>query len=263
MKKLLMSFLLAGTFSVCYGQTQTQTILGDDAQVSSQPSAVTNPQFGQQQLVDPNALSQTQMEEQADLQKLGIPQQVQQLRQDIQDLRGLVEIQGHEMQQLQLQVQALEVAMKQQGKSVGTTQSSSSTSNSSGNDNFAGQTMYLQAYQLIQDKQYTPAIGMLKKYLSQYPNGNYAGDAHYWLGELYAVSGNGQSAITEFTQVVNNYPKSTKIPDAMLKLGIISYSEGQFQQAKDWYNKLMSQYPNSSAAQIASTELMQVEKAGH
>ena len=232
--------------------------------------SLTNPQFGQPAMQGSGNVSAANpvQQENSDLQQLGIPQQVTQIQQNMQALRSLVEIQGHELQQLQLQVQALQSGA---GKPVASTSAASASApsvtnnsdSSASSGNLQGQALYLQAYQLIQSKKYTPASNLLQQYVSKYPKGKSIAAAHYWLGELYAVAGNGDKALTEFNLVVANYPKSEKVSDAMLKLGVINYSKGNYKKAKSWYSQLMAKFPNSSAAQIASTELQQLEKSGY
>src|SRR3990167_4296234 len=269
MKKLVGSLLL-----IIISSAFSQSFLPPIANTPTGSGAVTNPQFGQQQFVDQNTIQQTQTQENLALQQLTLPKQVQQLQQTVQALRGLVENQGQQLEQLQLAVQALQQNNKSAPSSAVTNINSSANTSSaivlsnigaSGNtnDSVASQALYQQAYQLIQNKQYTPAISLLQQYLVKQPNGNYAGEAHYWLGEIYAESGDRKSTRLQFTTVVNNFPNSKKTPDAMLKLGIITYSQGQYQQSKAWYNKVMATYPNSNAATIAASELQQLIKAGY
>ncbi len=271
MRKTIVVLMMMGIIGVGFAQTAPV------GQASATPMgmSVTNPNFTNaapvnSALASPSQLANLQQKEGAVLSKLDIPQKVDQLQQQLADMRGLVEIQGHELQQLELKVQALESgASGQAGKTkmpvagAGSVPVKALPASTAKNTGMQGSAMYLQAYQLIQEKQYTPAMQLLQSYLKQYPNGSYAMSAHYWLGELYAVSGDAKSAEQQLTTVVTNYPKSERVPDSMLRLGIIAYSQGQYKQAASWYNKLMSQHPNSSAAQIAQSELEQMQKAGY
>ena len=121
---------------------------------------------------------------------------------------------------------------------------------------------YEAAFGQIKQKKYSDAIQSLSDYLTQYPTGAYVANAHYWLGELYAISGASDKAISELTLVTTNFANSDKAPNAMLKLGNMAYDQNNLALAKDWWQKVQKQYSNTSAARVASTRLQQLEKAG-
>ncbi|MFH1333789.1 MAG: tol-pal system protein YbgF [Pseudomonadota bacterium] len=217
------------------------------------------------------------------LQQMNLPDKIQQLEQAIQDLRGIVEMQGHEIDQLKSQQKSTYSDLDQRltavskssaaapapapmtdGMNTNTSQAGLQTLQSTATQASSDETTaYRSAFALIQKKQYTNAIASLQKYLSQYPKGQYAGNANYWLGELYAISGENDQATSALNAVVQNYPNSEKVPDAMLKLGSMAYDQSQWQQAQQWWQKIVNQYPSSSAAQVAKVQLKQLEREGH
>lgn len=73
------------------------------------------------------------------------------------------------------------------------------------------QQIYQTAYDLIKAKKYNDAISALQKMLQKYPTGQFAANAHYWLGELYGLLGKNDQSSTEFDVVVKNYPDSPKV----------------------------------------------------
>ncbi|MBU0456115.1 MAG: tol-pal system protein YbgF, partial [Gammaproteobacteria bacterium] len=210
------------------------------------------------------------------LQQMNLPGKIQQLEQAIQDLRGIVETQGHEIDQLKSQQkstysdldQRLSAMKKTSIASVPVTNGMSQPSSQTGlqimqptSQTSSDETsVYRSAFVLIQKKQYTDAIASLQKYLSQYPKGQYAGNANYWLGELYAISGQNDQATKALNTVVQDYSTSNKVPDAMLKLGSMAYDQSEWQDAQQWWQKVVNQYPNSSAAQVAKVQLKQLER---
>ena len=125
------------------------------------------------------------------------------------------------------------------------------------------QQMYQSAYLDVQNKQYNQAIAGMKTYLDNYPAGQYAVNAHYWLGELYLVSGDNKNAVKEFNQVVNQTQNPAKVPDAMLKLGMIAMSNQDYSTAKQNFQTITKKYPDSSAAQIANQQLDTLSSAGY
>jgi len=197
--------------------------------------------------------------------------QIQALRQSITDLRGLLENQSHQIQQLQVKQQMLEAALAQQGntsiKSKTTPVTASTTPTTANQSTSATESddlgVYESAFGSIKSKQYKQAIIGMQGYLRQYPKGKYAANAHYWLGELYSISGSSTKAISELNIVINNYSQSNKAADAMLKLGLMAYRSNQYQQAKTWFSKISKQYPNSGVARIAAQRLTQLKQAGY
>lgn len=121
---------------------------------------------------------------------------------------------------------------------------------------------YEQAYQLLRSKQYSQATAYMQQYLQHYPNGQYAANAHYWIGELSLISGQTQQARQEFNTVINNYTDSTKAPDAMLKLAMLDADNGQPQQARKQLQLIQERYPNSTAAQLAQQQMKQLSLQG-
>ena len=80
------------------------------------------------------------------------------------------------------------------------------------------QQIYQTAYDLIKAKKYNEAINALQKMLQKYPSGQFAANAHYWLGELFGLLGKNDQSASEFSSVVKNYPDSPKVSDAQLSL---------------------------------------------
>lgn len=186
---------------------------------------------------------------------------VQKLQQDVADLRSLITIQGRQINALMLQQKHFQDELNNKSTMLKPTDSSPqdlSSDQSKATTSLVDQqevTVYQSAYQLMRDRKYTQAIKQFNDYLNNYPNGASVVEAHYWLGELYAVAGDDDKAIKQFTLIVNQYPKSKKAPEAMLKLGSMANDQQQYTQAKSWWQKLVNQYPTTTAARIAKTQL--------
>lgn len=118
-----------------------------------------------------------------------------------------------------------------------------------------------QAYQAalddLRNKQFTSGAQKLRSYLTTYPNGTYAANAHYWLGEIYFLNNSYAKAGSEFGTMVSKYPASPKLPEALFKLAYIHDKEGKHEQAQKEYRALKKRYPNSSAAKLADQQLQQ------
>ncbi len=149
-------------------------------------------------------------------------------------------------------------------KVLGTSDDTKSVASADAQPNNAEeQQIYQSAYNLIKAKKYDQAAKALQKMLQKYPSGQFAANAHYWLGELYGLMGKNDQAVTEFTSVVTNYPDSPKLADAQLKLGLIYAAQFKWPDAKTAFKKVVSTYPGTSFARLASEQLKQIKQAGH
>jgi tol-pal system protein YbgF len=101
------------------------------------------------------------------------------------------------------------------------------------------------------DAAVTPSPGVFS---SAYPDGRYAPNAHYWLGELFLVIDppDPEAARQSFMLLLNQYPDNAKVPDALYKLGRVQFIKGNSARAREYLNRVMREYPDSSAARLAS-----------
>ena len=121
---------------------------------------------------------------------------------------------------------------------------------------------YQKAFDTLKEGRYKKAKSSFTSFLKKYPNSIYAGNSQYWLGEANYVTRNFQQGIIEFNQVVGRYPKSAKVPDAMLKLGYTYYELKQYEQAKTVLQELRKRFPKSAAYRLAGKRLDRMRKEG-
>jgi tol-pal system protein YbgF len=125
------------------------------------------------------------------------------------------------------------------------------------------QAVYQTAYNLIKVKKYNEAIASLQKMLGKYPSGQFAANAHYWLGELYSLTGENERAAGEFGIVVKQYPSNPRVADAELKLGLINATLLKWPAATASFKKVLSKYPGSTSARLAMEQLKLLKQSGH
>lgn len=130
-------------------------------------------------------------------------------------------------------------------------------------DTASEQKIYQTAYDLIKAKKYDQAATTLQGMLQKYPSGQFASNAHYWLGELYGLMGKNDQALSEFSTVVKSFPGSPRVSDAQLKVGLIYASQSQWSDAKLALKKVTAKYPGTSSARLAMEQLDQIKQAGH
>jgi tol-pal system protein YbgF len=201
-------------------------------------------------------------------------QQIQQLQDDVAELRGLVEEQAHQIEKLQADQKEQYVdldrrmsALKggapaggaENGPTTGgtggpsggnTTVGGGSTSSSATNSE---RDAYARAFELTKNKRFNEAIAAFNQMLVTYPNGEYAGNAYYWLGEMYRATGAPEKARQSFAQVVNQYPSNAKASDAMYKLGVVYNELGDRTKALEYLKRVQSQFPGTPAASLAQS----------
>lgn len=218
---------------------------------------------------------------------------IQGLQQDIQELRGQLEIQSHEVKALQQQqvefykdldarlrhepVSAqqkpvitnptndastplnLDEPMRQETKPATSASIEPITpiaATTNGRTNPADeQVSYLAAYELINNKQFTEALPAMQAFVTKYPEGGYTANAHYWIGELYMVQKNYPEAVQQFELVLQKFPSSSKSSASMLKIGYALAAAGELNAAKQRLQTVIKQYPDTHAAQLALAKL--------
>lgn len=206
------------------------------------------------------------------IQNLSLPSQIQQLKDAIQDLRGIIEIQGREIQQLQEQQRSVYNDLDRRISKLSLSSNDVSPSQialpsltnapKTPEATPVEMQMYQTAFNLIKSKQYSEAAESLNHYLVKYPRGKFAGDAHYWMGEIDSISGNSAEAKAEFLMIIKQYPTSDKVPNALLKLGNLANENSNWKEAQQWWAILIQKYPQNSLAKIAQSRLDQLEKTG-
>ena len=205
----------------------------------------------------------------------GLLFQLESLQQEVQTLRGLVEEQNYTIERMRREqkdryldldrrISQLSGGAATQAAGLPTTNpdlnqnpSSNASSQSDGQPSVEKQA-YKDAFNLVRQKQYDKAKVAFTALLKQFPQGSYAANAHYWLGEIYFTSQALDQAKTEFEQVINQFPSSRKVPDAIYKLGRVLYQQGKTSQAKSMLSRVTKDYPNSSAARLSSALLQTI-----
>ncbi len=122
---------------------------------------------------------------------------------------------------------------------------------------------YQAAFDTLKEGRYKEAKVEFQAFLDKYPNGSFSGNAQYWLGEAHYVTRNFEQGIVEFEKVLNGFPGSNKVPDALLKLGYTYYELKQYPQSKTVLQDLRTRFPNETASRLATKRLDRIRKEGH
>ena len=85
---------------------------------------------------------------------------------------------------------------------------------------------------LLKERDFKGAVAAFKQHIVDYPDSPYLANAHYWLGEIYLLQGQDELARQAFTTVVEKYPSHGKAQDANFKLGKIYHQLGELKRAR-------------------------------
>lgn len=118
---------------------------------------------------------------------------------------------------------------------------------------------YLAAFDKLKSAKYDDAIAAFRDQLSRWPQGNYADNAWYWMGEAYYVKRDYDAALDSFHTLLEKFPQSAKAPDALLKVGMSQAEKKQKDDARATLQKVVADYPNSNAASLARQRLEQLK----
>lgn len=221
---------------------------------------------------------------------------IQSLQQEVQELRGQLEVQAHDLKLLQQQQIAF---YKDLDSRLGNTGAKSAQSNAPTDISIGAkaptaqivapvaiplktnsskivtpvtgpvsrinpadeQISYMAAYELVKDRRYDAAEKAMHTFVQKYPNGGYTANAQYWLGELYMVKKDYANAIEHFNVVLTQFTSSPKTAASMLKIGYAYTATGDKQEAKRVLQQVIQKFPDTTSAKLAATKLETINKS--
>lgn len=187
--------------------------------------------------------------------------QMQVLQQEVQQLRGAVEELRHEVKRLRQQrtEDYMDLDRRIAKLSGDAPASAAPAGNGAANGDSAAapvapapsaggnsadeKSRYQTSFGLARKGDYDGARKAFKSLLDDYPNGQYAPNANYWLGEIALVQGNIEEAREWFVALLDGYPNSSKVWDGRYKLGTVYHQLGDNTKAKE----LLQQVAGSDA----------------
>ena len=221
--------------------------------------------------------------------------EVNTLKNEIRSLRGLVEEQGYQLQQIvnrqrelyrdienRMSQSTSNASAKEDSATAAVIQSpdvdpnsndssSATIVNDTDSSNSAISTqsefvddseirgIYDKIFPLVRSKRYDDAIAGYQQFIAKYPDSIFVANSRYWLAQIYSVQGRTGEAEREYLNVAQQYGKSAKAPDAWLKLGQLYEAKGQNDKALDAYNQVVTLYASSTAAQMAVSRLQSLK----
>ena len=119
---------------------------------------------------------------------------------------------------------------------------------------------YQHAYETLRIGSALASIDLFKQFLLDYPRGEYADNASYWLAEAYKFNQQTGLARATFRNLIAQFPNSAKVPDAKLKLGYIEVELNNVAQARKILTDLSMRYSGTSIGHLASQKLSEINQ---
>lgn len=214
------------------------------------------------------------------LTNMNLPSEINDLQQQVAQLRGQLQDQDRTIKMLQAQqenfYENVNSKLKQLQDQITTPASSSASLNAGVKSDNASTVSALtsmdgmkpvqasdtEAYQIafnsLMDKHYAKAREGFNAYLQNYPQGKYSGNVNYWLGEIALLEQRYPQAEAAFSEVVNRFQDSGKAEDARYKLAITHLKMGKTAKAKDELLAIQKQSAGNSVARLAKLQLQQL-----
>jgi len=118
---------------------------------------------------------------------------------------------------------------------------------------------YDAAFAVLRSGRYAESAQQFQAFLDAYPNGTYAPNALYWLGESYYVTQNYELALQQFQDLLRRYPTHDKAPGALLKVGLSQYGLKDMDAAEATLTEVTARYPGTDAARTADDRLRAIQ----
>lgn len=95
---------------------------------------------------------------------------------------------------------------------------------------------------------YQGAITAFQAFLTQYPQSPLAPRAQYWIGDSYYNLRDFKRSITSQQRLIATYPGSASVPDALLNMASSQIELGDIRGARRTLDGVITRYPTSEAA---------------
>lgn len=194
---------------------------------------------------------------------LGLLQEIETLKAEVAKMRGLTEVQAHQLDTLDKRQNDLYADLDQRlgelAKAARAAPVAAATPPESPAtqppDTQAETAAYEAALKLFRDGHYAGAIAGFKAFLKTYPDSALAPNAQYWVGYAYYAMKDYKSALAQQQKLVAAYPGSTKVPDALLNIATNQIALNKLADARKTLEELVAKYPGTPAATQASRRL--------
>jgi tol-pal system protein YbgF len=115
-----------------------------------------------------------------------------------------------------------------------------------------------QALRDFMQENFDLAIQGFTTYVSNYPGGDKAASALYYIGEAYHRQNQLPQAVSAFTRVINDYPGTDSVAGALYKRALVESAMHERENAIADLRAVIEKFPTSSEAAQAKIELQKL-----
>ncbi len=205
-----------------------------------------------------------------------IYQQVQQLQQEVRDLRGQLEVQGNIIERMKQDARSRYLDLDQRITQLKNTPpvvvdavttpativtppvvTATDTPPVVAPNPDEEKRAYFAAYEVFKTGGPNKAINPMRNFIKNYPHSTFTPSAYYWLGEFYLAASPADvaNAKKSFKIVTEQYADSPKAAAALLKLGSFADVDGKTQEAIKYMLLIVKSFPNTPEANAAKSYL--------
>ena len=187
--------------------------------------------------------------------------QLDDMQLEVNEIRGAVELHTHKLEQILQRQRELYLEIDRRVESIIQAPAQEVVQQAPVIQTPQESEIYDNAVNLIlKEKKYDEAIPEFQSFLQQFPQSQYAPNAHYWLGQLLFNKRDWGNAEQHFEQVVKFHIDSSKRPDSILKLGVIAQKRSNIAKATQLFEQVISEYPDASEKRLAETRLRNLKQ---
>jgi tol-pal system protein YbgF len=114
--------------------------------------------------------------------------------------------------------------------------------------------LYNKGIAKLNTQEYKPAASIFSAQLQNFPKGQKAADAYFWLAETFYILGDLDSSTKSYQSLVTLFPQHSRAPKALIKLVGVQQERGRNDMARAALNSLLRNYPNSNEASLAKAK---------
>ena len=119
--------------------------------------------------------------------------------------------------------------------------------------------LYQNAFELLRQSKHSEAVKVFTEQIKEFPYGDYADDANYWIAESKYVNRDLSGSKKFFKVILDDYKQSPRLPDAMLKIAYIEQEQGNMIEARLLLQEVLQYHPRSNAAISARNRLAELD----
>lgn len=187
-------------------------------------------------------------------------EQIQVMQDELRQLRGIIEEQGHRIDQLAREQKEryidLDQRLLQAGSDAPTNVPPSPSEAVEGEEQaynaaFKAMRAAREMPESERDDAYAEALEQFDALIAAHPNGKFAPNAFFWRGDIELSRNNLEMARQSFAQLLAMFGAHAKVPDALYKLGVVHHRLGEDERALRDFDRVIAEYPEHSAARLA------------